>query len=223
MTMDAMDAIGRLRRRLVAAIVTALAAATIALAAPARAADAPVLLVVGDSISAGLGVPPGAGWTDLLAARLKERGHKERVVNASISGDTTSGGRARLPALLARHKPSIVVIELGGNDALRGGDLAATRANLDAMIAAARGAGAKVLVVGMRLPPNYGPAYTRRFDAMFADAARAGGAALVPFFFEGFGEDRDFFQPDGIHPTEAAQPKLLDNVWRELAKLVARR
>ena len=217
-----MDGFDRARRAVLAG-AAALALVLAPASPPAAAADAPALLVVGDSISAAWGLPPGSGWTDLLQSRLKERGHRERVVNASISGDTTSGGRSRLPGLLAAHKPAIVVIELGGNDGLRGGSLAATRENLDAMIGSARAAGAKVLVIGMKLPPNYGPAYTRQFDALFADAAKAGGAALVPFFFAGFGEDRDYFQPDGLHPTEAAQPKLLDNVWPQLVRLLARR
>lgn len=182
-----------------------------------------MILVVGDSISAAWGLPPGTGWTHLLQQRLAERGHAHRVVNASISGDTTAGGRSRLPALLARHKPAIVVIELGGNDGLRGGSLAATRENLVAMTAATKAAGAKPLLVGMKLPPNYGPAYTREFDAIFADVAKAQGAALVPFFFAGFGEDRSEFQPDGIHPAEVAQPKLLDNVWPALERLLPRR
>ena len=183
----------------------------------------PVILVVGDSISAAWGLPPGTGWTHLLQQRLAERGHAHRVVNASISGDTTAGGRSRLPALLVRHKPAIVVIELGGNDGLRGGSLAATRENLVAMTAATKSAGAKPVLVGMKLPPNYGPAYTREFDAIFADVAKAQGAALVPFFFAGFGEDRSEFQPDGIHPAEVAQPKLLDNVWPALERLLPRK
>ena len=180
----------------------------------------PVILVLGDSISAAYGLPPGTGWTHLLQQRLAERGHPHRVVNASISGDTTAGGRSRLPALLERHRPAIVVIELGGNDGLRGGSLAATRENLGVMTAATKSAGAKPLLVGMKLPPNYGPAYTREFDAIFAEVAKAQRVPLVPFFFAGFGEDRDWFQPDGIHPSELAQPKLLDNVWPALERLL---
>ena len=201
------------------ALLAALAFAPLA----SIAAEPPVILVLGDSISAGFGLPPGAGWTHLLQKRLAERRYPHRVVNASISGDTTAGGRSRLPALLARHKPAIVVIELGGNDGLRGGSLASSRENLVAMVAATKAAGARAMIVGMKLPPNYGAAYARQFDAMFAEVAKAERVPLVPFFFDGFGEDRDLFQADGIHPTEAAQPKLLDNVWRELAKLVARR
>jgi len=201
-------------------------ALTLALvAAPYARADpgAPVLLVVGDSISAAYGLPPGTGWVDLLAARLTAQRYPQRVVNASISGDTTAGGRARLPALLAAHKPAIVVLELGGNDGLRGGNLAATRENLATMISAVQGAGAKPLLVGMRLPPNYGAAYVREFDALFAGIAKARKVPLVPFFFEGFGERNDMFQPDRIHPTAAAQPLLLDNVWPALLPLLGSR
>jgi acyl-CoA thioesterase-1 len=188
---------------------------------PARAdSSVPVLLIVGDSISAGYGLPAGAGWVDLLAARIASGRYPLRVVNASISGDTTAGGRARLPALLALHKPAVVVIELGGNDGLRGGNLQATRDNLDAMVAAAQRAGAKTVIVGMRLPPNYGPAYTREFEALFGSVAKARKAPLVPYLFDGFGEHNEFFQPDRIHPTAAAQPKLLDNVWPALQPLL---
>jgi len=198
-----------------------LAAVALAAAMPVHAqGSSPVILVVGDSISAAYGLPPNAGWTDLLAARLTAQKYAFRVVNASISGDTTAGGRSRLPALLARHRPAIVVIELGGNDGLRGGDLATTRANLDAMAVAAKDAGAKVLIVGMRLPPNYGPAYTNGFAAMFGEVAKARGAAVVPFFFEGFGDNSEWFQPDRIHPTRDAQTRLLDNVWPTLKPLL---
>jgi acyl-CoA thioesterase-1 len=187
---------------------------------PVAGADAPVLLVVGDSISAGYGLPAGSGWVDLLAARLEKDRYALRVINASISGDTTAGGRARLPSLLTRYDPAIVVIELGGNDGLRGGNLAATRENLDAMVEATRRAGAKVLLVGMKLPPNYGPAYTREFEMLYATVAAARKAPLVPYFFAGFGERNEFFQSDRIHPTAAAQTKLLDNVWPVLKPLL---
>jgi len=200
------------------------AAAALALApSPGSAADPPVLLVVGDSISAAYGLPPGVGWTDLLQKRLDARKLGYRVVNASISGDTTAGGRSRLPALLARHKPAIVVIELGGNDGLRGGSIASTRDNLAAMTAAAKAAGARPLLIGMKLPPNYGPGYTRQFENVFAEVAKAEGAPLVPFFFEGFGEDAAAFQADRIHPTEATQARLLDNVWPTLERMLTRR
>ena len=179
-----------------------------------------MLLVLGDSISAGYGLPAGQGWVPLLEARLASAGYRYAVVNASISGDTTAGGRARLPSLLTQRRPTIVVIELGGNDALRGGNLAATRANLEAMVTAAQGAKAQVLIIGMQLPPNYGPAYVRDFNGLFADVARAKRVPLVPAFYAGFGEDLTQFQPDRIHPTAEAQTKLLDNVWPTLKPLL---
>jgi acyl-CoA thioesterase I len=189
-------------------------------ALPLRAAEAPVLLVVGDSISAGYGLAAGEGWVPLLDAKLKSAGYDYRVVNASISGDTTAGGRARLPALLTQQRPGVVIIELGGNDALRGGDLATARANLDAMVASAQAEGAKVLLVGMQLPPNYGAAYVRSFGALFTDVAKARKAAVVPFVFNGFGEDLSLFQPDRVHPTAAAQSRILANVWPTLVPLL---
>ncbi|MET0683073.1 MAG: arylesterase [Casimicrobiaceae bacterium] len=210
-------------RRLIAGRLAALALAFAV--APCAKADARVstLLVVGDSISAAYGLPPGVGWVDLLAARLTAQKFPYRVVNASITGDTTAGGRARLPALLATHKPAIVVVELGGNDGLRGGSLASARDNLAAMVAAIQGAGAKPIIVGMKVPPNYGAAYVREFDALFASVAQARKVPLVPFFFEGFGERNDMFQPDRVHPTAAAQPLLLDNVWPALLPLLESR
>ena len=193
----------------------------VGMAATAFAQDnAPVILVVGDSVSAGYGLPGGKGWVDLLARKLKTDGYRYRVVNASISGDTTAGGRARLAPLLHQHKPAVVIIELGGNDALRGGKLATARDNLDAMVATAQGAGAKVLLVGMQLPPNYGPAYVKEFGDLFASVAKARRVPAVPYMFAGFGDDLAFFQPDRIHPTLDAQPKLLDNVWPALQPLL---
>ncbi len=203
--------------------VAAFALAVLAPLAPARAdALAPVVLIVGDSISAAYGLPPGAGWVDLLSARLASERYPHRVVNASITGDTTAGGRARLPALLARHQPAIVLLELGGNDGLRGGNVASTRENLMTMVAAVQHAGAKALIVGMKLPPNYGVRYVREFDGLFADVAKAYKVPLVPFFFEGFGERNEMFQPDRVHPTAAAQPLLLDNVWPQLRPLLGK-
>jgi len=210
----------RLRRRF---LVSATAAWLLHAVAPVRAADAPVLLVVGDSISAGFGLGNGEGWVTLLADRIAKQGLAHRVVNASISGDTTAGGRARLPQLLKQHKPAVVLIELGGNDALRGGDLGATRANLDAMVQASQAAGARVLLVGMQLPPNYGSAYVRAFGALFADVGKARNVPVVPFVFEGFADDLTQFQPDRIHPTAAAQPRILANVWPALAPLLGKR
>lgn len=197
---------------------------TLAFSAPARAeGTAPVLLVVGDSISAAYGLARGEGWVDLLARRLREQGYREQVVNASISGDTTAGGLARLPALLREHRPSIVVIELGGNDALRGGNLQSTRSNLDAMVAAVQAAKAKPLILGMQVPPNYGASYARTFDALFGDVAKARHAPVVPHLFEGFAEDLTKFQPDRVHPVAEVQTHILDNVWPALTPLLSRR
>jgi acyl-CoA thioesterase-1 len=197
-----------------------LVALGVALAASACAIAAPVVLVLGDSISAGYGLPAETGWTTLLQQRLAAEHYPHRVVNASISGDTTAGGRARLDALLAKHHPSVTVIELGGNDGLRGGSLDAMRANLDAMAAAAQKSGSRVLIVGLRLPPNYGPAYVHRFETTYGDVARERKAALVPFLFEGFAEDNAMFQADRIHPVIAAQERLLANVWPALRPLL---
>ena len=180
----------------------------------------PVLLVFGDSISAGYGIAAGKGWVTLLTQRLQAEGYRYTVVNGSVSGETTNGGHARLPAFLKQYAPAIVILELGGNDALRGGSLASTRTNLDAMVTAAQGAKAKVLIVGMQIPPNYGPAYVRDFNALFGEVAKARHVPIVPAFFAGFGDDLALFQPDRIHPTVAAQSKLLDNVWPVLQPLL---
>ena len=208
--------------RSVRAIALAAFVLLVALAAARAQPTAPVVLIVGDSISAAYGLAPGTGWIDLLSARLAAERYPHRVVNASITGDTTAGGRARLPALLMRYKPAVVVMELGGNDGLRGGDLNATHDNLAAMVDEAQRAGAKPLIVGMKLPPNYGGAYVRRFDALYVDVAKAYKVPFVPFFFEGFGEKSELFQADRIHPTAAAQPLLLDNVWPQLRPLLGR-
>ena len=205
------------------ALATLAALVMLVARAPARAQPtAPVVLVVGDSISAAYGLAPGAGWVDLLSARLAAERYPHRVVNASITGDTTAGGLARLPALLTRYKPAVVVLELGGNDGLRGGDLTATRDNLAAMVEETQRAGAKPLIVGMKLPPNYGSAYVRKFEALYVEVAKARKAPLVPFIFEGFGEKNELFQPDRVHPTAAAQPLLLDNVWPQLRPLLGK-
>ena len=182
---------------------------------PARG-NATCVLVLGDSISAGLGVAAGAGWVDLLRPALDGC----EVVNASISGETSEGGKARLPALLAAHKPRIVVLELGGNDGLRGFPLAVTRANLATMIATAREAGARVLLLGMRIPPNYGPRYTEGFHALYGELAEETGSALVPFLLEGIATDPALMQTDGVHPTGEAQPLILANVLPVLAPLI---
>jgi len=177
--------------------------------------------VLGDSISAEYGLPRGTGWVALLQKQLDQSHPGTVVVNASISGETTSGGRTRLPALLRQHQPMHVLIELGGNDALRGLSLAMTGDNLTFMARAAKAAGAQVLLLGMQMPPNYGAEVTRQFAALFPATARATGVALVPFFLKGVGDDPDptrWFQADRIHPNEAAQPRLLANVWPELKK-----
>ena len=215
-----MAALVNARRRWLALLGTL----ALSLAAPvAHAAAERVLLVVGDSISAAYGLPSGAGWVTLLDERLRREGYPYRVVNASISGDTTAGGRARLGALLTQHKPALVILELGGNDALRGGDLSVTRANLDAMVAATQAAGARVLLVGMQLPPNYGSSYVNAFGALFSDVGKARKVPVVAFMFEGFGDDLSLFQADRIHPTAAAQPRILANVWPALQPLLTKR
>lgn len=214
-----MQGFGCNRRKWVVAVALA------ALAGSAAAAS-PVLLVVGDSLSAEYGLKRGTGWVSLLEARLAQEKSPVRVVNASISGETTSGGRSRLPALLTQHQPRYVVIELGGNDALRGLPLAMTRDNLGWMTQAARQAGARVLLVGMQLPPNYGRDYGERFSELFVQVARQHQSAVVPFFLEGFAAKPDatrYFQPDRIHPTEEAQPLMLATVWPEIRKLLALR
>jgi acyl-CoA thioesterase I len=188
------------------------------------AAGGKTILVLGDSISAEYGLKRGTGWVPLLEKRLAAENLGATVVNASISGETTSGGRSRLPALLEKHKPDILVLELGGNDALRGLPLGMTEENLSHMTQAGQKAGAKVLLVGIQLPPNYGADYSNRFAGVYEKVASAHKVALVPFMFKGLVDGPDptrMFQPDRIHPTEAAQPLILDNVWPELKKLVA--
>lgn len=202
-----------------------IAAASIAWPLTAHAAG-PTILVVGDSLSAEYGLKRGSGWVALLDARLVQTKTAASVVNASISGDTTSGGRSRLPSLLAQHKPQVVVIELGGNDALRGLPLAMTRDNLGAMTKAAKAAGAKVLLVGMQLPPNYGRQYGDEFAGLFPTIAKTEGAALVPFLLKGVADSPQadsLFQADRIHPKEAAHPTMLDNVWPALKPLLGPR
>jgi len=183
------------------------------------------LLVVGDSLSAEYGLARGAGWVALLDRRLASEGPPTQVINASISGDTTAGGRARLPALLKQHRPDVVVLELGGNDALRGLPLATTQDNLTSMTRAAKAAGARVLIAGMAIPPNYGRKYAEDFTALFAKVAQAEGVALVPFLLAGFADGPDaeeWFQPDRIHPKAEAHPKMLATVWPVLRPLLQR-
>jgi acyl-CoA thioesterase-1 len=205
-------------RRVLRVFATLIAALSCSIAFAQR--PAPVVLILGDSISAGYGLPPGTGWVALLEKRLKSAHLPQRVVNASISGDTTAGGRERIAPLLKQYQPAVTVVELGGNDGLRGGSLDAMRDNLYAIVAAAQKARSRVLLVGIRLPPNYGPAYVQRFAAIFGEVAKTRKTTLVPFLFEGFGEDNAMFQADGIHPIGAAQQKMLDNVWRELKPLL---
>lgn len=208
---------------------TALLAASLVLgsnaAAWAQAKKEAVVLIVGDSLSAEYGLKRGSGWAALLQERLAKEKVPASVVNASVSGDTTSGGRSRLPALLKQHRPAVVVIELGGNDALRGLPLNMTRDNLTTMARAAREAGAKVLLVGMEMPPNYGAKYAQEFRDVFSGVAKAEKTALVPFFLKGVADGPEplkLFQADRIHPNEAAHPQMLANVWPELRKLLPR-
>ena len=178
------------------------------------------ILVYGDSLSTAYGIAEKRGWVALLGERLKREQLDYNVVNASISGETTSGGLNRSAKVLAQHKPAVVILELGGNDGLRGLPVAEMKRNLSAIIQQARKAGARVLLVGMRMPPNYGPDYTREFESAFAGLAKRHRTALVPFVFEGMGEDLSKFQPDRIHPTEAAQPVMLENVWKALRPIL---
>jgi acyl-CoA thioesterase I len=217
-----MTSTGMQRRHCIALLAAGASLGAWAQAKPARA----TILVVGDSLSAEYGLTRGSGWVALMEQRLAREKIAAAVVNASISGDTTSGGRSRLPVLLKQHKPTHVIIELGGNDALRGLPLSMTEANLAAMAQAARDAGAKVMLVGMQMPPNYGAQYTREFEALFGKVAQAQRAALVPFLLKGVADDPDplrWFQSDRIHPNEAAHPRMLDNVWPVLRPWLAAR
>ncbi len=194
--------------------------ATLMLFSGSAVAKSSLILIVGDSISAGYGLSSGEGWVDLLTKKLSKENFPTKVVNASISGDTTAGGLSRLPALLAKHKPTHVVIELGGNDGLRGSPVAAAKANLLKMAQLSKTSGAKVLILGMQMPPNFGPSYTAQFEAMYVDVAKAVNAGLVPTLLGKIGSDLSKFQPDRIHPTAAAQPALLETVWPALVKLL---
>ena len=209
-----------LRRHFIRSVLWA---AALGVSAAGHAADAPKLLVVGDSLSAEYGLARGTGWVALLTQKLQADKVPAQVVNASISGDTTAGGRARLPALLKTHQPKVVVIELGSNDALRGLSLQATQANLTAMTQAAQQAGAKVLLIGMQMPPNYGAAYGKQFSDLFGQVAKANGAALVPFMLKGVADQADapkLFQADRIHPTAEAHPTILANIYPSLRKML---
>ena len=195
--------------------------AALTVAATASAYSAPkTVLVVGDSLSAEYGIARGAGWVALLEQRLKSEKIDARVVNASISGETTSGGRARLPPLLTQHRPDIVEIELGANDGLRGLPVQSADANLRAMVAAAQEHKARVLLVGMRMPPNYGRAYTERFFGMFKAVSNDTKSPLVPFMLEGVADKPALFQQDRLHPTAEAHPIILNNIWPQFSRLI---
>jgi acyl-CoA thioesterase-1 len=192
-------------------------AALLALSGAAFAA--PTILVYGDSLSAAYGIPQSAGWVALLGERLKQRKLDYTVVNASISGETTAGGAARIGKTLAANKPAIVIVQLGANDGLRGLPVAQMKTNLTAMVQASKREGARVLLVGMQLPPNYGVPYVNQYRAAFAQVAKEERVAFVPFLLEGL-DKREQFQADNLHPTAAAQPIVLENVWRKLVSLV---
>jgi acyl-CoA thioesterase-1 len=191
-------------------------------ATPAAATPAPAILVVGDSISAGYGLAANEGWVALLQNRLKSQGYGYRVVNASVSGETTTGGLARLPRALSVHRPAIVIIELGGNDGLRGLPLETSRTNLERMINLSKGAGARVLLLGMKIPPNYGARYSEGFEKVFRDLARQHKLAFEPFFLSKIALEQGMIQEDGLHPTAKAQPVMLDTMWPALKPLLTR-
>ena len=197
-----------------------LLSAGLALLCMAQSATAGTVLIVGDSISAAFGLDTREGWVALLEKRLRSEGYSDKVVNASISGDTSGGGQARLPALLAEHKPSVVVVELGGNDGLRGQSPTQLKQNLASMIDTSRAAGAKVLLLGMKLPPNYGARYTTAFAEVYSSLANEKNVGLVPFFLQGVGGVPELMQADGIHPALGAQPTLLENAWPAIKPLL---
>ncbi len=179
-------------------------------------AEASVILVLGDSLGAGYGIPVERGWVNLLQLRLAERGFPHRVVNASISGDTTGGGLSRLPAALERERPAVVILELGANDGLRGQPIMTMAANLSRLIELCQKAGGRVLLAEMRIPPNYGPSYTQKFQATFGQLAKHYGIPLIPFLLDGVAGDTALIQDDGLHPRAEAQGRILDNVWAVL-------
>jgi acyl-CoA thioesterase-1 len=185
--------------------------------------DEPVILVVGDSLSAGYGIDIKQGWVALLDERLKTQGYGYRVVNASVSGETSVGARGRLQKLLELHRPSIMILEIGANDGLRGLPIAQTKDNLAAMLTLAKTAGVRVVVAGMQMPPNYGAKYTQEFATVFVDVTREHRQTLIPFFLDGVALDMQLVQADGLHPTAAAQPRLLDNVWQPLRPLLTKK
>lgn len=180
----------------------------------------PAILVFGDSLSAGYGIASEAGWVSLLQQRLRNHHYVYHVINASISGETTAGGRSRIQAALATHKPTIVILELGANDGLRGLPLDVMETNLDAIIQTCRNTRARVLLVGMRLPPNYGTAYAERFSNIYSALAKKHGIPLLPFLLDGMGDRRELFQADNLHPSAEAQSAVLENVWSRLKHLL---
>lgn len=181
-----------------------------------------VILVFGDSLSASFGIPVEQGWVQLLDQRVRQNKTGYRVVNVSTSGETTSGGRYRIEQALNEHQPAVVILELGANDGLRGLSLASARANLDAMITACRNHKARVLLIGMRLPPNYGSTYSAQFEAVYEQAAQQHKTVLLPFMLEGFAYKPELFQADGLHPTQAAQPLIMERVWKLLRPMLAK-
>ncbi|HEX4023759.1 MAG TPA: arylesterase [Steroidobacteraceae bacterium] len=218
-------------------VIGTLLALLVALAAPAGAeravaatragdphrstAHAPVILVFGDSLSAGYGVPVGSGWVSLLARKIAQADYDFNVVNASVSGETTAGGLARLPRALDLHRPGILILELGANDGLRGLPVAAARSNLDQMITLAQARGVRVLLLGLRMPPNYGPRYTGAFHQMYLDLASEHHIALVPFLLGKVALHPELIQADGLHPNVRGQPLLLQVVWPQLAPMLS--
>jgi acyl-CoA thioesterase-1 len=192
---------------------------SVLLACSGTALAAPTILVYGDSLSSAYGIPQNAGWVALLTERLKQRNSNYTVVNASISGETSAGGAARIGRVLASTKPAIVIVQLGANDGLRGLPVAQMKSNLTSIVQASKRQGARVIFVGMQMPPNYGAQYTNAFRAAFREVARDERVPFVPFLLEGV-DKREMFQPDNLHPVAAAQPILLENVWRKLAVMV---
>ena len=189
-------------------------------AMPAPATAARTILVFGDSLSAGYGLPRDKSWVNLLAERLKQQRIDYTVANASLSGETTLGGLRRIHTALAQHKPDIVLIALGANDGLRGQSIDSMRKNLEGIVTACRKANSRVVLIGMRVPPNYGSAYVNKFHAVYGDIARHYQLPLVPFLLDGFAQNRDWFQADGLHPAARAQPLILDTVWKTLADIL---
>jgi acyl-CoA thioesterase I len=209
-----------MKRRFSTVLLACVALFVLACPPWAAAGEQRNILVLGDSLSAGYGLDARAGWVSLLQQRLQQQGYRYRVINASVSGDTTSGGLQRLPKALERYHPALLIIELGGNDGLRGTPLQVMRGNLRRLIELGRGAGARVLLLGVRLPPNYGPAYVSAFENVYARVARETHTPLVAHLLQGVATDRALMQADGIHPKAEAQRRLLDNVWPVLRPLL---